>query len=228
MRWLKDYQLFLLDFDGLLVNTEELHYEAYQLMCKEQGFDLPWDFSTYCQHAHTEATAIRDGVYKLFPELYAKEPNWDTLYQRKRWFYSDLLENRGVDLMPGVEGFLLALQEADVTRCVVTHSADIHVMPIREKNPVLNTIPHWLMRNDYDKPKPDPECYQVAIERFAGPDDQVIGFEDTPRGMTALLGTRAQAVWVTSTDYPGIEFSDSKIICLPGFENLPDELPAHI
>ena len=32
MRWISEYQLFLFDLDGLLVNTEELHYQAYKNM----------------------------------------------------------------------------------------------------------------------------------------------------------------------------------------------------
>ena len=35
MDWIKKYQLFLFDFDGLLVNTEEMHFLAYKQMCEK-------------------------------------------------------------------------------------------------------------------------------------------------------------------------------------------------
>ena len=231
MKWIQDYQLFLLDFDGLLVDTESIHYAAYIAMCKEEGFDLPWDFPTYCSYAHLSATGIRDGIFALFPDMQAREPNWDVHYQRKRYYYSKLLEEKGVQLMPKVRDFLFALAEADVKRCVVTHSADIHVMPIRDQHEALKSIPHWIMRDDYERPKPDPQCYEVAIERLAEPSDRVIGLEDTPRGLTALSATRAQPVWVTEVDYPDFQAPRADTVRVSNLEALLETetlpLPEH-
>lgn len=54
MEWTQDYHLFLFDFDGLLVDTEALHLEAYRRMCAEKGHTLDLDlgkslFSVLCK-----------------------------------------------------------------------------------------------------------------------------------------------------------------------------------
>jgi beta-phosphoglucomutase len=188
MQWIHHYQLFLFDFDGLLVNTEEIHYQAYKRMCAGRGFQLKWDFNRYTQAAHLDADALRDQIYAEFPALQNQEPNWN-------------VHEGAVQLMPGVDQLLRALQEAQILRCVVTHSALELIQIIRSQNPVLNTIPNWITREDYARPKPHPDCYQLAIERFAKPQDQVIGFEDTPRGLNALRQTRAQAILICPADY---------------------------
>lgn len=200
--WSNQYQLFLLDFDGLLVNTEELHYLAYKKMCAKNGVDLTWDFATYCSMAHISSHAIRDELYKQFPQLMKKQPIWETLYLEKKRLFIEFLQEGKVPLMPGVEEFLLALQSANVKRCVVTHSSIELISPIRKQNPILDTIPNWITREDYTHPKPHSECYLRAIERFAEPNDRIIGFEDTPRGITALLPTRAKPVMISSLHYP--------------------------
>jgi HAD superfamily hydrolase (TIGR01509 family) len=196
---LDDYQVFLFDFDGLLVNTEKLHWEAYRRLCARYGYTLPWDFAAYCAVAHTTSNGLKEALSPHLPEP------WADRYEEKRQFYVEILHEGNVELMPGVEPLLVDLARRGAPRAVVTHSPADHLAIIRAKHPLLNTIPNWITREDYDKPKPDPECYQLAIERLAEPHQQVIGFEDSLRGLTALRGTRATPVLVTTADYPPIE-----------------------
>jgi HAD superfamily hydrolase (TIGR01509 family) len=202
MNWIHDYGLFLFDFDGLLVNTEELHYLAYKKMCNARGFHLDWNFNRYCQAAHYQSTGLRDQIYAHLPALQSQEPNWDILYAEKRQAILDLIDQGAVQLMPGVDALLKALQIANIPRCVVTHSPDPLIKAVRNQNPLLDSIPFWITREHYSEPKPNPECYLKAIESFSAPSTRIIGFEDTPRGLQALLGTRAQAVLICTVDYP--------------------------
>lgn len=204
MRWIHDYQLFLFDFDGLLVNTEEIHFLAYKRMCLQHGFDLDWDFNRYCQAAHYDAKGLKIEIYKYFPKLQEMEPDWSVLYEQKRQAIVELVNEGAVHLMPGADVLLETLEKHSIKRCVVTHSPDELVNAIRKKNKILNTIPYWITREHYTHPKPDPECYLRAIEKYANLGEKVIGFEDTPRGIRSLLGTSAKAVLVCQAAYPEI------------------------
>ncbi|MGK5595124.1 MAG: HAD family hydrolase [Parachlamydiaceae bacterium] len=205
MDWIHNYQLFLFDFDGLLVNTEELHYQAYQQMCANRHITLPWDFQRYCQAAHYDSDGLRVQMYDACPELGEQEPDWRVLYKEKQAIMQELLKSGKVALMPGAEPLLLALQKHDINRAVVTHSPSSLINILKEKLPALQTIPHWITRECYTHPKPHPDCYLEAIRLLAQPNDRVIGFEDTPRGMIALLGSDAQPILVCQTEYPEIE-----------------------
>lgn len=200
MEWLSQYQLFLFDLDGLLVNTEELHFRAYQKMCRDRGFVLPWDFPTYFGIAQQDAEAPKRYIYAQFPELFKQEPSWDVLYSEKKCAFMELLEKEKVPLMPGVEKLLLALQERGIKRACVTHSGRELVEKIKAHNPILETIPHWFTRETYQYPKPSPDGYLRAIRTLAEPHDRIIGFEDSVRGMNALLGTSATPIFVNSFD----------------------------
>lgn len=204
MSWTKEYQLFLLDFDGLLVNTEKIHYKAYCAMCRNHGFELDWTFPQYCDIAHYSSHGLEKVIYDQFPTLKEKAPKWDVLYKEKTDAYIHLVRSGNVELMPGAEAFLKALRDADVKRCLVTHSKRELVECIQEQLPILTSLPNLLTREDYKEPKPSSECYLEAIRLFANPKDRVVGFEDTPRGMKALMPTEAQAVIVTTMDYPEI------------------------
>lgn len=205
MQWIDKFQLFLFDLDGLLVNSEELHFLAYKKMLQARGYELPWDFPRYCRTAHYHSDKIAGELYEMFPSLHSQEPSWDILYLEKKKAMIELLENGAVQLMPGVFELLTSLQKANIKRCVVTHSPSELVELIRKQHPILNSIPHWITRKDYITPKPSPECYLKAIDLLASKEDNIIGFEDTPRGLRALMGTRALPVIICEVPYPEID-----------------------
>lgn len=225
MQWIIQYQLFLFDFDGLLVDTESLHYQAYINMCAMRGFKLDWSFQRYSKAAHHGSTDLRDQIYAEFPALYAMEPNWHVLYEEKKRQFIDLIETGKVPLMPGVTELLLALQEAGIKRCVVTHSATSLIQRIRKQNPILDTIPYWITREDYTHPKPHPECYQYAIAKYSDPHDRIIGFEDSPRGLHALLETQAKPILICPPDSAYLDklLQNPRINYYPRFDAIQEE-----
>jgi HAD superfamily hydrolase (TIGR01509 family) len=204
MQWIHNYQLFLFDLDGLLVDTESLHYLAYKNMLQARNFVLPWDFHRYCMTAHYHADKIADELLELFPTLYQSGETWEQLYAAKKQAMVDLLKSGHVNLMPGVFELLTSLQKANIKRCVVTHSPDSLVELLRQQHPILTSIPFWITRQVYNHPKPHSECYLKAIDEHAHASDRIIGFEDSPRGLTALMGTRAQPVLICQVSYPEI------------------------
>lgn len=224
MQWIFDYQLFLFDFDGLLVDTEKLHYQAYINMCAARGFSLNWSFHRYSEAAHHDPNALRDQIYEEFPLLKLQEPDWKVLYEEKKRIISELFEKGTVPLMPGVKELLLALEEANIKRCVVTHSPTLLIKKIRAQNPLLDTIPHWITREDYTHPKPHPECYQIAIDRLKQKGDHIIGFEDSPRGLSALLETEAKPVLICPPDSPYLNKvlqTYKNVAYFPSFSDIP-------
>ena len=200
-----DFDLYLFDFDGLLVNTEEMHLEAYRQACREYQLSLHWNFDDFCRHAHYSATGMREGLSKIFPQLRSDDPLWIALYQLKTENYLSYLKEGKVSLMQGAERFLDLLQKRGKTICVVTHSKKAMIDSIKMHQPVLQNIEHWITREDYLEPKPSPDGYLTALSRYLKPGQRAIGFEDSPRGLEALRASGAQAVWVTQVKYPEME-----------------------
>lgn len=204
MKWIRDFQLFLFDFDGLLVNTEHIHLQAYTNVLARRGYDLGWSFARFCELAHLNAKAVREAIYAQFPDL---DPNWEVLYAEKKKNYFELIGSGKVELMPGAEPLLRALEKEEINRCVVTNALLDQTVLIRSQIPVLKTIPHWVTREEYEKPKPDPECYLRAIQLYGKKGDRIIGFEDSLRGLEALSRTPALPVLICAAHHPLLELS---------------------
>lgn len=199
MPFLDLFDLFLFDFDGLLVNTEHLHFQAYINVLAQEGYTLTWSFANYCEVAHLTAEALKNKLYQEFPDL---DPDWQRLYALKKTMYIELLYSGKVELMPGVASLLAALQQAGKQRCVVTHSPLPQIQAIRSQHPILQTIPHWITREDYAMPKPAPDGYLKAIALYGKAGDRIIGFEDSLRGLRSLQQTPATAVLICPSRHP--------------------------
>lgn len=204
MSWLKPFSLFVFDFDGLLVNTEDLHFAAYIEMCRRRGYSLSWDFQRFCKAAHYSSVGLRDGVYEEFPALKASEPDWMVLYAEKKAIYQDFIEEGKVELLPGVASLLMRLEEEGIARCVATNSTRKQVETIKNNLPRLKSIQHWITREDYALGKPEPDAYLTALELF---DRELvpIGFEDSLRGIRALQGAGIKPVLICSEQHPQMD-----------------------
>ena len=221
MKWIRDFQLFLFDFDGLLVDTERIHFAAYVNMLARRGYRLDWSYAQYSELAHLNANALKDGLYAQFPDL---DPNWDLIYSEKKQAYLDLLVSGKLQLMPGVEPLLKELKDANIRRCVVTHSLLDQTLLIRSKLPILDSIPNWVTREEYEKPKPNPECYLRAIQLYGKLGDKIIGFEDSVRGLTALKGTPALPVLICPSHHPLLEIAtEGDVVHFESFEQIPQD-----
>jgi HAD superfamily hydrolase (TIGR01509 family) len=220
MKWISKFQLFLFDFDGLLVNTEHLQFQSYVNALAERGYDLGWSFMQFCALAHLNSTALREGIWAQFPEL---EPIWDQIYAEKKQAYLKLLRSGKIELMPGVERLLKALHAAQIRHCVVTHSFWEQVQLVRAQLPALQTIPHWVTRESYEKAKPSPDGYLRAIELYGQKGDRVIGFEDSVRGIQALRQTPAVAVLICPSHHPLLEIAtEGDVWHYESFLDIPD------
>jgi beta-phosphoglucomutase len=199
MKWIHKFQFFLFDFDGLLVDTDYLHYQSYIDTIKSLGHDFDWSYARYCEVSHLDDSALLEELYGRLPQL---DPDWNRVYNKKNQLFLELLEKNTVKLMPGVARLLKTLEKEQIRRCVVTNSGRDITQAICAQLPILNTIKFWVTREEYANSKPDPDCYLRAIELHGRKGDRIIGFEDSWRGIVALQKTPALPVLICSAHHP--------------------------
>lgn len=210
-------KLVLLDFDGLLVNTEKLHQLAYQEAFHKWKCPLDIDFFAYAALAHqASGTGLKDYLYEQYPSLIGK---WDEIRGDKLLIYSHLIETK-IELMPFVAEFLLYLEKNKIPSCVVTNSLRKDIETIKTHLKILEKIPHWITRENYQKPKPHPDGYLTALKLFPEISaNEAIGFEDTLKGIESLKSANVNAILICDPNHP--QLKDAKEIkYLPSFEAL--------
>lgn len=221
MKWIHDFHLFLFDFDGLLVNTEHLHFQAYLNVLSKRGYTLDWGFGKFCELAHLDSKAWKEALFVEIPDLV---PIWNQIYAEKKEAYLELVTSGKVELMPGVKRLLESLEASQAKTCVVTNSNLQEIQTIRSQVPLLKTIQKWITREDYEKPKPSPECYLKAIQLYGKAGDRIIGFEDSVRGLQALRQTPALPVLICPSHHPLLEMAtEGNVVHFESFEQISED-----
>jgi HAD superfamily hydrolase (TIGR01509 family) len=197
--------LILFDLDGLLVDTEHLHWQAYQHMCQEYGQILPWDFPDYLKISGGSSTGVREQLEAKIPELFQGR-DWDELYNVKRQKLYEILSSTPIPLMKGVEHCLPLLAGSGRPLSVVTHSPQRFVEMVKAAHPVFALITRWIWREMYKAPKPAPDGYVRACAELNISPARAIGFEDSVRGVEALIAAHIPAVLVNGVD-PSARFA---------------------
>jgi beta-phosphoglucomutase len=182
----KQFDLICFDFDGLLVDTEFVHYTSYLKALLSMGIDLSHiDFLTYCALSHGKKGS------DFYSAILKKDPHfpysWEEVRSIKRIIYTEEANDGKISLMPGVEDFLFYIKTHNIPSCVVTNSLSNDTDIIRKHLPLLNQIPLWITKDLYPKGKPHPDGYLKALSHFPQiHPSRVIGLDDTLKGVEAM------------------------------------------
>jgi dTDP-4-dehydrorhamnose reductase/beta-phosphoglucomutase-like phosphatase (HAD superfamily) len=195
----------LLDLDGTLLDTDVLHYEAYKSALVPYNINL--EYNTFVNAINN--TSIDDMLLNL--GVTATE-----LTNVKKSKYTNMISyGEQVKLIEGVNEFLQSCLTNGVNMAIVTNTSRGVVNFYKEVVPILNQIENWICREDYTKPKPDSECYKLAIERFYKKEEYIIGFENTLNGYYALKPVSHCIYFITdmtNTNYAKIAKEDIFLI----------------
>ena len=219
MRTFEEIDLFLFDLDGLLVDTERLHWKAYQQMCQTFGFALGWDYPTYLHVAGGSAHGIHTRIQQEIPQLFHGR-TWEELYAMKKEKFFELLISYPIPLMPGAELCLQHLATLHKPMVVVTHSPTRFVEMVQASHPVFTFIARWISREMYEAPKPAPDGYLMACKMLKVLPGRTMGFEDTLRGIESLVAAGVYPVLVNANDQSARTYCERKGVRV--ISSLPD------
>jgi beta-phosphoglucomutase len=194
----------LFDFDGVLVNSEPLHYQAFREVLASENHDLDEDEYYRELIGFDDKGAFRHFYQKrkldLTPKLFL------TLMTRKSEVMMDLIYRRQFSALPGVEEFVRTLwRRCPLAICSGALREEIEAMlegiALRDCFPIITAA------EDVTVGKPDPSGYLQTMKLVAEkrgrklePKDCLI-VEDAP---TVIHSVRAVGfpVLAVATSYP--------------------------
>ena len=173
----KDF-MFLIDLDGTLIDSDYIHYTAYDNIFNSE-YEKLLNYENYIEK-------INNNTLNSFL-MNNTGDNYKILKDRKQEemkFICSQLDN--LQLMPGAEEFIDFLVVNNCNYCVVTNTSIDNVKLFQENLPILKKLDRWITREDYNNPKPNSECYKLAINKYKNSEKYIIGIENTLCGVNAL------------------------------------------
>lgn len=210
---LSNYDLFLFDCDGLLVDSERMHYDSFMEAFSFFNIPVSLDYVSYCQLVGHNLDSLKQ--FALGGDPFGV---WGELYAYKNQRYIGRLRENRIELMPGVREVLVALAKLNKKSVVVTNGTRAMIPGIIQRHDCLRMIEDWVTRECYENPKPAPDAYVYAYNKFFYPGIRVIGFEDSEKGLRSLTGIPAQAVLVNPTE-PSLKLPEN-VVYLHSLEEL--------
>lgn len=196
------------DCDGVLVDTEPLHYRAFQEVLGPLG--LGHDYEHYLRYYI--GFDDRDAFLYAFEQA-GRSLDGDTLagLMRDKAKALQRIAEKGLSTFPGVISLVRGLAAAGVPLAVASgalrHEVEFFasVLGIRDAFPVI------VAADDVTRSKPDPETYLKALDRISKHFSlnhvnprTCVAIEDTPAGIQSARSAGLFAVAVTHS-YPASE-----------------------
>jgi beta-phosphoglucomutase len=173
------FDAILFDFDGVLIDSEPLHFRCWAEVLKPLGVSLEWDF--YRDHCigiddreMLRMMATKSDPQRDWQDLWAQYP------AKKKLFRDRTLSAPPFD--PGLDGFLAALH-GQYKMAVVTSSARAEIEPLLQAGGLRGYFEIMVCDKEAGAHKPAPEPYLLAARLLGAGHPLVV--EDSPAGIAS-------------------------------------------
>lgn len=191
------YDAVFFDFDGVLADTEPIHFECWREILAKIGIDLTWErYERDCigisDRSMLEALAPMRDPPATLDELWPLYPEKKELF-RHRSRVSKLVDARIPE----------AMRHSSLSFAVVTSSGRSEVEPLLDIAAVLPLLKAVVYGDDVKRLKPDPEPYLLAAQRTGA--KQPVVFEDSSAGLASARAAGFDVVEVKNpADVPAL------------------------
>jgi HAD superfamily hydrolase (TIGR01509 family) len=210
-----DIKGLVFDFDGLILETEEPDFKAWQEIYQSFGQELTLSTWIVCIGSdHEIFDPIKDLERLVGHSLDAKEIIDRRQLPRRR----QLLEE--TPMLPGVENYLKDAVKLGLKLGLASSSDKEWVVGHLNRLGILHYFSCIYTSDDVNHVKPDPELYQAAINELQLQPQQAIALEDSPNGILAAKRAGMNCVAIPSALTRNLNFDLADIV-LPSMAALP-------
>ena len=179
----------ILDFDGLILDTESPIFEEWQAAFRARGHELGLDVWQHGLGTH--------GAYDPcahLAELTGEAFDHEALRQEIR--ARNMARCEALDLLPGVRERLAEARALGLLTAVASSSTSTWVEGWLARHGIRHLFDAVCSRDHVERVKPAPDLYLLAAARLEVPPPRCLVFEDSPNGIRAAraAGMRCVAV----------------------------------
>jgi HAD superfamily hydrolase (TIGR01509 family) len=179
----------LLDFDGVIADTENHHIAAWQRTLSALG----WQVSDSVAGVAAEVDD-REFINDLFANRGVPPVKVDEWVRRKQALTLQLLEN-SPRIYPGVVELVRELR-GRARLAVVSGTWRENIEVVLSAGGLADAFETIVAKEDVKASKPDPEAYLLALRQLKVPPKSAVAFEDSPSGLAAARAAGVSVIAV--------------------------------
>ncbi len=213
------FSLLISDLDGTILETEDYHRRAYNLLFEKLDLAVVWTKQDYINRL---AVMGGEKIREVFSWMNLPESRYlqvkKELYEEKTGLYLELITNdlksKTLTLRPGIQRLFNEVEEAGIPIAIGTACEKVaarEVLRAALGKRFTESLRVLCAGGDVSKKKPDPSIYLLVAERAGVPPSECVVIEDTSHGMEAALNAE-MACLVTPSEY-ALNHDFSKATC---------------
>jgi len=170
----------IFDMDGVVVNTEPVHYKSNQVFYKSLGITVADDV-----YASFTGNSDKNIIQKL-KDIYNLDVDNDVLLDKCRDYFCDAFNNEEtLDLMPGVRDLIIDLYNNGMILLLASSSSKVQIEMVFKRFELHKYFTHIISGEDFEYSKPNPAIFLDAVEKSGFTADECIIIEDSTNGIKA-------------------------------------------
>lgn len=172
----------LFDLDGTLIDSEFFHFECWNEILKDYGVSLTYEdwLKNYA------GIPLPKNAQNLLIK-YSIDAVLDDIITRREALTLERLKTNDVNLMPFVLEFIEFFHSKGLILAIVTSSPRKDVDAIFQRNGFGEYFDLIITRTEVSKSKPDPESYNLCVEKLNLIKTDCLVFEDTINGVKSAV-----------------------------------------
>ncbi|MDR5588098.1 beta-phosphoglucomutase [Clostridium aquiflavi] len=189
----------IFDLDGVITDTAEGHYKAWEKLADEIGVSISREFNEGLKGLS------REDSLELILKQNNKSSNYTNdekinLLDKKNKYYLNWISNLSKeDILPGVVVLLKKLKNADIK--IGLASASKNAPLILEKLDLTSLFDIIANPELVSKGKPDPGIFLLAAKELNLQTKNCVGIEDSSAGIKAINDAGMYSIGVGNFDY---------------------------
>lgn len=194
----------IFDFDGIIVDTEPLHYKAFQEILVPLGLGYSWEEYLKRYIGFDDRDAFREAFRSGGREIDDQELR--LLIEEKGTAFQRTIVS-GVEPYQGVVELVRSIS-GNLPLALCSGALPGDILPILKQLGIDGAFDAVVTAADVNASKPDPASYALTVARLqaAFPQREIIparclAIEDTPAGIASATGAGLKAMAVTNS-YP--------------------------
>lgn len=201
-------QAVLFDMDGLIVDTEPIHFKAFKAVMREYGHEIPESLMSQLV-GYPEADNIAD-----LRRIYEMEAPAEEIASRRHRLFMEFIRVDPIRVFPGFWEFSGEVRRRGLQQAVVSSSTAEQVAIILgrlfgERGGVGAPECYFdaiVNGDEVANNKPASDIYLLAAEQLGAPSAACLALEDTPAGVRSAAGAGMTVLAVPNDYSRGLEF----------------------
>lgn len=186
--------------DGVIVDTEPVHYFAYQQHFMALNIVVPDEM-----YATFTGNSTRN-VYQKLKQWFALEEDVEKLIDTKRSLFNDAFDTKeDLYLLNGVEKLIKDLHAHGVQLILASSSAKVTIDRVFKRFGLYPYFSHIVSGEDFPKSKPDPAIFVEAVRLSGESTDRCVVIEDSTNGIKA---SKAAGIYTIGYDSVNSKMQD--------------------